>query len=52
MKKEVWRAILQEKMVVRNAEEFYQTAQKVCQKISILYVSSASLFIVYFSVYK
>ena len=39
VKRSVWRAILQDKEVVTNAEEFCQTAQKLCSKIEVLYVS-------------
>lgn len=39
MKRAVWRSILQSNAVVSNAEHFYQTAQRVCKTINILYRS-------------
>ena len=35
----MWRSVLQNNAVVDGAEEFFNTAQRVCKKINVLYIS-------------
>ena len=39
VKRAVWRSILQSNAVVTSPEEFFETAQRVCKKINVLYIS-------------
>ena len=41
VKRAVWRRILQEKVVVNNAEEFYECAKESCPNILVLFVQSS-----------
>ncbi|KAJ8034999.1 hypothetical protein HOLleu_22069 [Holothuria leucospilota] len=38
VKRCVWRAVLQNRIVVNTAEEFYSAAKNLCRKITVLYV--------------
>ena len=35
----MWRSVLQNNSVVDSAEEFFDTSQRVCKKINVLYIS-------------
>ena len=43
VKRAVWRSILQDKEVVSSPLEFHRVAQKVCNKVSPLYVPQAEV---------
>ena len=43
VKRPVWCRILQEKVVVNSAEEFYQCAKECCSNVCILFVPSSAI---------
>ena len=43
VKRAVWRRILQEKVVINTAEEFYHCAKECCPNICMLFVSSGEI---------
>ena len=45
VKRTVWRAILQGKIVINDAKEFFNAAQDLCKKIKVLYVDKQKILV-------